>query len=194
MSKNYTFEDISQHFDLNIKNAAIKLGISTTTLKTMCRNLGVKRWPSRKFKCLEKIIAYSEKQITNCDDSFKKESYEKDLVLYKKKLAQLYLFPNKPRREIVTKSMLQSMYKRSIRKSKVNISSSECCKIKTDNILETCKTEQSVSYIEEGSASYYFPLKKRILRYHNQEYKRKFEEVMSDKDSFPEKKYQKISD
>nr|BAK20037.1 minus dominance protein [Gonium maiaprilis]BAK20038.1 minus dominance protein [Gonium maiaprilis] len=48
-----TSADISSFFHLPIKEASKSLGISTTYLKRICRQLGIPRWPYRKVASLE---------------------------------------------------------------------------------------------------------------------------------------------
>nr|BAN21750.1 minus dominance protein [Gonium multicoccum] len=48
-----TSADISNYFHLPIKEASKSLGISTTYLKRLCRQLGIPRWPYRKVASLE---------------------------------------------------------------------------------------------------------------------------------------------
>nr|BAN21751.1 minus dominance protein [Gonium multicoccum] len=48
-----TSADISSYFHLPIKEASKSLGISTTYLKRLCRQLGIPRWPYRKVASLE---------------------------------------------------------------------------------------------------------------------------------------------
>lgn len=44
-----TIEDLSQHFALSMKEAAVKMGMGVTTLKRICRHLGLQRWPRREL-------------------------------------------------------------------------------------------------------------------------------------------------
>nr|BAF99249.1 minus dominance protein [Gonium pectorale] len=48
-----TSADISSYFHLPIKEASKCLGISTTYLKRICRQLGIPRWPYRKVASLD---------------------------------------------------------------------------------------------------------------------------------------------
>ena len=44
-SISYNKEDLAQYFHLSLTEAATQLNISPTTLKKLCRNFGIKRWP-----------------------------------------------------------------------------------------------------------------------------------------------------
>ena len=46
--KKITFEDIQEHFETPIKEAAANLQVSLTQLKRICREEGIPRWPHRK--------------------------------------------------------------------------------------------------------------------------------------------------
>nr|BAN21749.1 minus dominance protein [Gonium viridistellatum] len=48
-----TSADLSSYFHLPIKEASKSLGISTTYLKRICRQLGIPRWPYRKVASLD---------------------------------------------------------------------------------------------------------------------------------------------
>lgn len=53
------FEDVSKYFNLPLSDAADSLGVSNTTLKKICLDNGLVRWPYRKFllgKSIEDII------------------------------------------------------------------------------------------------------------------------------------------
>lgn len=51
-----TFELVSRHFSMPIKQAARELNVGLTVLKKRCRELGIPRWPHRKVKSLQTLI------------------------------------------------------------------------------------------------------------------------------------------
>ncbi|KAJ1281028.1 hypothetical protein BS78_04G277300 [Paspalum vaginatum] len=54
--KALTFEIVSRHFSMPIKQAARELDVGVTVLKKRCRKLGIPRWPHRKVKSLQTLI------------------------------------------------------------------------------------------------------------------------------------------
>eukprot|EP00271_Cylindrocystis_brebissonii_P010124 TRINITY_DN26219_c0_g1_i1.p1 TRINITY_DN26219_c0_g1~~TRINITY_DN26219_c0_g1_i1.p1 ORF type:complete len:202 (-),score=45.45 TRINITY_DN26219_c0_g1_i1:50-655(-) len=55
--------DLAQHFHLPINLAAKELGICPTVLKKICRRNNMRRWPHRKIKSIERIIATLEQTL-----------------------------------------------------------------------------------------------------------------------------------
>lgn len=78
-----TFEDISIYFDITIEQAAVKLNISTTALKTLCRKLNITRWPCRKIQCLDKVIKSLE-EMTSFDNPEEEFKISKELDFLRK--------------------------------------------------------------------------------------------------------------
>eukprot|EP00960_Hanusia_phi_P067321 766604-Hanusia_phi.AAC.1 len=48
---------LRKHFNLPLNDAAKKLGVCATAIKKVCRKMGIKQWPHRKLKAVEKRLA-----------------------------------------------------------------------------------------------------------------------------------------
>jgi len=57
LSSQIGLEELSQFFHLPISAVAKELGVCATVLKKICRRNGIPRWPHRKIKSLDKMIA-----------------------------------------------------------------------------------------------------------------------------------------
>lgn len=55
--RHLTFEDLKQHMNVGLKEAANQLGICPTTLKRTCRRLGITRWPCRQLAKLNRTMS-----------------------------------------------------------------------------------------------------------------------------------------
>lgn len=51
-------EDLQLHFHLPMAEVAKRFGVCTTFFKKVCRTHGIKRWPFRKLKSLQKKITH----------------------------------------------------------------------------------------------------------------------------------------
>ena len=52
-----TRDDLASCFHMPSEQACRKLGIGLTVLKRQCRKFGIKRWPFRKIKSLDRLIS-----------------------------------------------------------------------------------------------------------------------------------------
>ena len=89
-----TTSDLAKYYHLPINEAAKEMDICTSVLKKICRKKGIKRWPHRKFKSLDRLI-------TSLDD---KEQVEQ----LKQKRELLLTDPNIEYTAIIPKSKLNS--------------------------------------------------------------------------------------
>jgi len=68
-SSGICFQDLQSNFDQPLAVVARKLNVCTTFFKKMCRHFGIKRWPFRKLKSLEKKAAMLEAKGTSVKSS-----------------------------------------------------------------------------------------------------------------------------
>jgi len=80
-AKTITFDELSKYFHLPINQVAKELGVCATILKKLCRRNGIPRWPHRKIKSLDKMIA-------NLNMNLEKNPQERDDILREIELLQ----------------------------------------------------------------------------------------------------------
>ena len=66
---NITQEELSSCFHLPSEAACRRLGIGLTVLKRQCRKFGIKRWPFRKMKSLDRLITNVQAGISPGDQN-----------------------------------------------------------------------------------------------------------------------------
>merc|ERR1712100_586671 len=80
---------LQQHFHLPISEVAKELGVCATVLKKLCRKHGIPRWPHRKIKSLNKLIAALEETKTETEEKNNKDF--QNSVHYKKRNKKLLI-------------------------------------------------------------------------------------------------------
>ena len=63
--KDISLEQLQQYFKYNLKEAANKLGVCPTTLKRVCRQYNIPRWPCRKLKKVNRSINRLQNVVEN---------------------------------------------------------------------------------------------------------------------------------
>jgi len=71
-TKTISLEELKEYFSLPIAKAAEALSLSESSLKKICREHGVSRWPWRKIHSVENKIGKIKKQITKQDKEERK--------------------------------------------------------------------------------------------------------------------------
>jgi len=104
---NVTIDDLTPYFHLPIKSASIKLGICTTVLKRVCRESGIKRWPHRKIKSIDKKIVSRLVQMCLPSEDELTETVNQLVVLQKRKQETLSGCADK-KTEVTTSPILAS--------------------------------------------------------------------------------------
>ncbi|CAM9230162.1 unnamed protein product, partial [Choristocarpus tenellus] len=59
-SKRVTLRDLERYFEYPIEEVSRMMGVSTTIIKRLCRKYGIKRWPYRQIRSVNKSIKYVE--------------------------------------------------------------------------------------------------------------------------------------
>ncbi|GLJ48884.1 hypothetical protein SUGI_1031000 [Cryptomeria japonica] len=80
--------DLAAYFHLPINVAAKELAICPTVLKKICRRNGMRRWPHRKIKSIERIITTLEQSIADGNGEGV-ESIRAEIAMLKNEKAQL---------------------------------------------------------------------------------------------------------
>jgi hypothetical protein len=100
----YSLEDLSQYFHLPINDVARDLGVCATVLKKICRKNGINRWPHRKIKSVDKMIANLESVQFVSEEEKNKMNAEIDELKYKREY--LLKNPNVSFKTLIAKSSL----------------------------------------------------------------------------------------
>jgi hypothetical protein len=74
----YTYDMLKARFHLRLPDAAKSLGISETTLKNVCRKLGVARWPRRLFSQQNRNLAETPPEGASAEDDDNADPHESE--------------------------------------------------------------------------------------------------------------------
>jgi len=91
-SKNICFDELAKYFHLPINQVAKELGVCATILKKICRRNGIPRWPHRKIKSLDKMIANLEVNLSKNPNE--REEINHEVELLRKKKTEIMKNPN----------------------------------------------------------------------------------------------------
>ncbi|CAL5019548.1 unnamed protein product [Urochloa decumbens] len=114
-----TFELVSGHFCLPIKQAAQELNVGVTVLKKRCRELGIPRWPHRKVKSMQTLINNIQElgKLTEKEDGHLTRSMVEILERTKKQIEESPgLMLNKE-----TKELRQACFKESFKRRRLMV-------------------------------------------------------------------------
>jgi len=84
-----TIEELSQHFHLPLKDASKQLGLSTTAIKKLCRDHGIKRWPQRKIKSFNRQLEQLEVSLASAQTSIEVHDIQNEMEHIRFKKANL---------------------------------------------------------------------------------------------------------
>ncbi|KAL7694336.1 putative RWP-RK domain-containing protein [Plasmopara halstedii] len=85
LSRELTLEKLRPHFGRPIVDVARAFGICTTFLKKICRRCGIKRWPHRQIRSLNRTIEMLEHVQSLANDPLDKTRYAKQIIELKEK-------------------------------------------------------------------------------------------------------------
>lgn len=86
--------ELKLYFKYPLYVAAKRSGKCTTTLKYMCRSIGIARWPFRKLNPLNREIELLKRKISMCTNTIERREMIKTLKILKQKHIVLsYIYP-----------------------------------------------------------------------------------------------------
>ncbi|KFK25847.1 hypothetical protein AALP_AA8G169800 [Arabis alpina] len=84
-----TLDDLKKYFHLPIEKAAQTMEVCPTVLKKVCRRGGLRRWPYRKIKSLEKRIAALRKFALATEVAAIRETAEKEIAKLEEEIKEI---------------------------------------------------------------------------------------------------------
>ncbi|KAL9657558.1 hypothetical protein ABK040_000985 [Willaertia magna] len=75
-----TLEELQQLFDIKLEDACDTIGISTTSMKKLCRKFGIPRWPYRKLQSLQLKKERVVKEMNETKNNLEKDQLQEDLL------------------------------------------------------------------------------------------------------------------
>ncbi|CAH0480727.1 unnamed protein product [Peronospora belbahrii] len=94
LSYGLTLEELRPHFGRPIVEVAREFGICTTFLKKICRRCGIKRWPHRQIRSLNRTIEMLEQVESVATDAEEKARYAAQIEEIKDKQRAVIEDPN----------------------------------------------------------------------------------------------------
>ncbi|KAI8537904.1 hypothetical protein RHMOL_Rhmol09G0060100 [Rhododendron molle] len=93
-TRNLTVKDLKRYFHLPIEVAASQMQVCPTVMKKICRKHGLKRWPHRRIKSIEKKISSLKASLNNGNDAEEKARAQQDIESFQQELAGIFAGSN----------------------------------------------------------------------------------------------------
>lgn len=93
LQKAITLEELKLHFNKPIVDVAKEFGVCITLMKKICRKNGIKRWPHRLIRSLDKRIQNAELALQSATGA-EYQRCQEQLVMLRRKLEAVFENPN----------------------------------------------------------------------------------------------------
>jgi len=143
-SKNISFDELSKFFHLPINQVAKELGVCATILKKICRKNGIPRWPHRKIKSLDKMIANLEVNLSK--NPTEREEIHTEVELLKTKKDEIMKNPD----ILVPKNSSRSNGKHHLGSNMKKSKSHGMYTVSTFKVAELTQVDDEDSMVEES--------------------------------------------